>query len=42
MAFRQRAFRRVVEQLRAHGMVTLGERSDVTPELVQKILEQCL
>lgn len=32
----------VVEQLKAHGMVTLGERSDVTPELVQKILEQCL
>jgi NADP-dependent alcohol dehydrogenase len=32
----------VVEQLKAHGMVKLGERSDVTPELVQKILEQCL
>jgi NADP-dependent alcohol dehydrogenase len=32
----------VVEQLRAHGMVALGERSDVTPELVQKILELCL
>jgi NADP-dependent alcohol dehydrogenase len=32
----------VVEQLKAHGMVTQGERSDVTPELVQKIREQCL
>jgi NADP-dependent alcohol dehydrogenase len=32
----------IVEQLKAHGMVMLGERSNVTPELVQKILEQCL
>jgi len=32
----------VVEQLKAHGMVQLGERKDVTPEMVQKILELCL
>ncbi|MFA7062436.1 MAG: iron-containing alcohol dehydrogenase, partial [Pedobacter sp.] len=32
----------VLEQLKAHGMVTLGERSNVTTELVQKVLEQCL
>ncbi len=32
----------VLEQLRAHGMVTLGERGDVTPEVVQKVLEECL
>jgi len=32
----------VLEQLRAHGMVTLGERSDVTPALVQKVLEDRL
>jgi NADP-dependent alcohol dehydrogenase len=32
----------VVEQLKAHGMVQLGERKDVTPETVQQILELCL
>jgi NADP-dependent alcohol dehydrogenase len=32
----------VVEQLKAHGMVQLGERKDVTPEMVRKILELCL
>jgi len=32
----------VLEQLRAHGMVALGEHSDVTPELVQRVLEDCL
>ena len=32
----------VVEQLKAHGMVKLGEHQSVTPEVVQKILELCL
>jgi len=33
---------RVAEQLRRHGMTRLGERADVTPEMVKKILESCL
>jgi len=32
----------VVEQLEKHGMVTLGERRDVTPETVRRVLELCL
>jgi NADP-dependent alcohol dehydrogenase len=33
---------RVAEQLKQHGMTRLGERADVTPEMVQEILELCL
>ena len=33
---------RVQEQLTAHGMVHLGENHDVTPQLVEKVLELCL
>jgi NADP-dependent alcohol dehydrogenase len=33
---------RVREQLTAHGMVQLGEHRDVTPQLVEKVLELCL
>ena len=32
----------VVEQLKAHGLVRLGENQSVTPEVVEKILELCL
>jgi NADP-dependent alcohol dehydrogenase len=32
----------VVEQLQAHGLVKLGERQSVTPEIVEKILGLCL
>ena len=32
----------LVGQLRAHGMVELGERKDVTPEVGQRILEASL
>jgi NADP-dependent alcohol dehydrogenase len=32
----------VVEQLRAHGLVNLGENQSVTPEVVEKILGLCL
>lgn len=32
----------VVEQLKAHGMVKLGEKFNVTPEMVEKILGLCL
>ena len=32
----------VVSQLKAHGMVKLGEKSDVTPDRVEKILGLCL
>ncbi len=32
----------VVEQLKAHGMVKLGEHRSVTPEVVEKILQLCL
>ncbi|MEN6467860.1 MAG: iron-containing alcohol dehydrogenase [Smithella sp.] len=32
----------IVEQLKAHGMVKLGEKKDVTPELVEVILKECL
>jgi NADP-dependent alcohol dehydrogenase len=32
----------VLEQLRAHNMVQLGEQRSVTPELVEKILGRCL
>jgi len=33
---------RVAELLRQHGLARLGERSDITPETVQQILELCL
>jgi len=32
----------VVEQLKAHGMISLGEKRDVTPELAEAILKECL
>jgi NADP-dependent alcohol dehydrogenase len=32
----------VVEQLKAHGMVKLGEKFNVTPEMVEKIMGLCL
>jgi NADP-dependent alcohol dehydrogenase len=32
----------VVEQLKAHSLVNLGERQNVTPEVVEKILGLCL
>jgi NADP-dependent alcohol dehydrogenase len=32
----------VVEQLKAHGLVKLGEHQSVTPEVVEKILRLCL
>ncbi|HOE79656.1 MAG TPA: iron-containing alcohol dehydrogenase [Smithellaceae bacterium] len=32
----------VVGQLKAHGMVRLGEKRDVTPELVAALLQDCL
>ena len=32
----------VVEQIKAHGLIKLGERQNVTPEVVEKILERCL
>jgi NADP-dependent alcohol dehydrogenase len=32
----------VVEQLRAHDMVELGENDDVTPEVVSEILKLCI
>jgi NADP-dependent alcohol dehydrogenase len=32
----------VVEQLKAHGMVKLGEKMDVTPDLVEIIIKECL
>ncbi|HOX16625.1 MAG TPA: iron-containing alcohol dehydrogenase [Smithellaceae bacterium] len=32
----------VVEQLKAHGMIKLGEKRDVTPELVAAIMQECL
>lgn len=32
----------VVEQLKAHGMIKLGEKRDVTPELVETIMKECL
>jgi NADP-dependent alcohol dehydrogenase len=33
---------RVVELLKAHGMLALGEHQSVTPEIVEKILGLCL
>jgi len=33
---------RVRDQLTAHGMVQLGEHRDVTPQLVEKVLDLCL
>ena len=33
---------RVLEKLKEHGMINLGKRKDVTPEMMQKILENCL
>ncbi len=32
----------VVQQLKAHGMVKLGEKRDVTPQLAEAILKECL
>lgn len=32
----------IIEQLKQHRMVTLGERRDVTPEVVEKVLELCI
>ena len=32
----------LVEQLKAHGMVAIGERREVTLEVSQKVLEACL
>jgi len=32
----------VVEQLKAHGLLKLGESQSVTPEVVEKILQLCL
>lgn len=32
----------IVGQLKAHGMVKLGEKKDVTPELVEAIMKECL
>ncbi|PKN19914.1 MAG: NADH-dependent alcohol dehydrogenase [Deltaproteobacteria bacterium HGW-Deltaproteobacteria-6] len=32
----------IIEQLKAHGMVKLGEKRDVTPELVEALLKECL
>ncbi len=33
---------RILAKLKEHGMINLGERQDVTPEMMQKILESCL
>ena len=33
---------RVLEKLKEHGLINLGERKNVTPEMMQKILENCL
>ena len=33
---------RVLEKLKEHGLINLGEHKDVTPEMMQKILENCL
>lgn len=33
---------RVIEQLKAHGMVALGEKQDVTPDSMRAILNECL
>ncbi|MDD3249126.1 MAG: iron-containing alcohol dehydrogenase [Smithellaceae bacterium] len=32
----------VVEQLKAHGMIKLGEKRDVTPQQVETMLKECL
>jgi NADP-dependent alcohol dehydrogenase len=32
----------IVERLKAHNMTKLGEKRDVTPELAEAILRQCL
>ncbi|HRS82850.1 MAG TPA: iron-containing alcohol dehydrogenase [Smithellaceae bacterium] len=32
----------VIENLKAHGMVKLGENRDITPELVESMMKQCL
>jgi len=32
----------ILKKLKEHGMINLGERKDVTPEMMQKILESCL
>jgi NADP-dependent alcohol dehydrogenase len=31
----------ILTKLKEHGMINLGERKDVTPEMMQKILENC-
>ncbi len=33
---------KLVEQLRAHKMITLGEHKDITPEVSRKVYELCL
>jgi alcohol dehydrogenase YqhD (iron-dependent ADH family) len=32
----------IVERLKAHNMTKLGEKRDITPELAEAILRQCL
>ena len=32
----------VIEQLKTHRMIQLGEKMDVTPELVESVLKKCL
>jgi NADP-dependent alcohol dehydrogenase len=32
----------VIEQLKAHNMIRLGEKMDVTPDLVESVLKKCL
>ena len=32
----------VIEQLKAHKMILLGEKKDVTPDLVESVLKKCL
>ncbi|PKN82854.1 MAG: NADH-dependent alcohol dehydrogenase [Deltaproteobacteria bacterium HGW-Deltaproteobacteria-1] len=32
----------VIEQLKAHKMILLGEKKDVTPDLIESILKKCL
>lgn len=33
---------RVIDQLRAHGLINMGENGDVTPEMMRRILDICL
>jgi len=32
----------VTELLAAHGMFNMGERQDVTPDMIRDILQRCL